>query len=81
MDRSEGTRQRPRRQSVDQLRCSTKTSGGTRYRIARESGIAESVLSRLVSGERGLSIDALERLADYLGLEITMQPKRRKGRP
>ncbi len=67
---------------LDEIRNAIDASGKTRYRIAQESGIAESVLSRLMSGERGLSIDALERLADYLGLEITMRPKqrRRKGR-
>ena len=66
---------------LDELRDAIEASGKTRYRIAQESGIAESMLSRLMSGERGLSIDALETLADYLGLEIVMRPKRRrKGR-
>ena len=67
---------------LDELRNAIEASDKTRYRIAQESGIAESVLSRLMSGERGLSIDALELLADYLGLEVTIQPKRRrrKGR-
>ena len=66
---------------LDEIRDAIEASGKTRYRIAHESGIAESVLSRLLSGERGLSIDALETLADYLGLEIVIRPKRRqKGR-
>lgn len=63
---------------LDELRDAIEASGKTRYRIAQESGIAESVLSRLMSGERGLSIDALETLAEYLGLEIVMRPKRRR---
>lgn len=63
---------------LDEIRDAIEASGKTRYRIAQESGIAESVLSRLMSGERGLSIDALETLADYLGLEIVMRPKRRR---
>ena len=65
---------------LDEIRDAIEASGKTRYRIAQESGIAESVLSRLMSGERGLSIDALETLADYLGLEIVMRPKRRRRR-
>ncbi len=67
---------------LDEIRDAIEASGRTRYRIAQESGIAESVLSRLMTGERGLSIDALETLADYFGLEIVMRPKRRqrKGR-
>ena len=63
---------------LDEIRDAIEASSQSRYRIAQESGIAESVLSRLMSGERGLSIDALETLADYLGLEIVMRPKRRQ---
>ena len=72
----------PMGQLLDEIRDAIDASGKTRYRIAQESGVAESILSRLMSGERGLSIDALETLADYLGLEIVMRPKRRqrKGR-
>ena len=67
---------------LNQIRDAIGASGESRYRIAKETGIAESVLSRLMSGKRGLSIDALETLADYLGLDIVMRPKRRrrKGR-
>lgn len=42
----------------------------TRYRIAKETGISESALSRFMSGERGLSMEALDRLLEYLGLEV-----------
>jgi transcriptional regulator with XRE-family HTH domain len=50
--------------------------------IAKGAGVARSQLSRLLSGERGLSVDTIERLADYLGLRITIEPKTktRKGR-
>ena len=41
-------------------------SDKTRYRISKDTGISQTQLSRVMSGERGLSIDALERLADYL---------------
>jgi len=63
---------------VDRMRDAITESGKTRYRIAQESGVAESVLSRLMSGERGLSVDVLERLADCLGLEVVIRPKRSK---
>lgn len=62
----------------DQVRAAIRASGQTRYRIAQETGIEQSQLSRLMTGERGLSIDALERLADHLGLEIVIRPKRRE---
>ena len=52
-------------------------SDESRYRIAQGSGVSAGQLSRLVSGERGLSIESAEKLADYLGLEINIRPKRR----
>ena len=61
-------------------------SDQTLYAIAKGAGVARSQLSRLLSGERGLSTDTIERLADYLGLQITIEPKAaakaktRKGR-
>jgi transcriptional regulator with XRE-family HTH domain len=50
--------------------------------IAKGAGVARSQLSRLLSGERGLSVESIERVADYLRLEIVIRPKRgaRKGR-
>ena len=69
-------------QILDAICDAIEASEKTRYRIAKDTGISQTQLSRLMSGERGLSIAALERLADYLGLEIVMRPKRlrRKGR-
>jgi transcriptional regulator with XRE-family HTH domain len=52
----------------------------TRYGIAKGSGIAQSQLSRLMSGKTGLNVETVELLADYLGLEIIIQPKRRTTR-
>ena len=62
---------------LDDLRRAVETSNETRYRIAKDSGINASQLSRLVRGERGLNLETAERLADYLGLEIIVRPKRR----
>jgi len=65
---------------LDAIRKAIKAGGVTRYRIAKDTGVSQSQLSRLMIGERGLSIEALERLADYLGLRIVLKPKRRKKR-
>ena len=69
-------------QLLDEIRNAIDANGKTRYRIANDTGISQTQLSRLMSGERGLSIEALEKLVGYLGLEIVMRPKRRrqKGR-
>jgi transcriptional regulator with XRE-family HTH domain len=60
---------------TDAIRRAVETSGKTRYRIAKESGVSAGQLSRLVNGERGMTVDTIERLADYLGLRITIEPK------
>ncbi len=59
---------------VHAIRQAVEASSRTRYRIAKESGVSASQLSRLVRGERGLTADTIERLADYLGLRITIEP-------
>ncbi|MCH8067640.1 MAG: helix-turn-helix transcriptional regulator [Nanoarchaeota archaeon] len=53
--------------------------GQTRYRISMETGIDQSTLSRFMSGERGLPTTTLDKLADYLDLNITVG-KGRKSR-
>lgn len=60
---------------LDELKAAIEASGKSRYRIAQDTQIAESGLSRLMSGERGLSIESAEVLADYLGLELVVRPK------
>ena len=65
---------------AEQLVKAIEDSGQTRYAISKGSGINQSMLSRLVNGERAMSFDAAERLADYLGLRIQVESssKRRK---
>lgn len=65
-------------QVLDEIRKAIEASGLTRYQIAKDTGIAQSQLSRLVNGERGLSVEAIERIAHYLDLEIVIRPRRRK---
>jgi hypothetical protein len=47
----------------------------SRYAISRRTGIPQSVLSRFVNGERGLSLESIDKLGDVLALEIRMGPK------
>jgi transcriptional regulator with XRE-family HTH domain len=64
------------------IAAAVKASDQTPYAIAKGAGVARSQLSRLLSGERGLDSDTIERLADCLGLQITIEPKgkTKKGR-
>ena len=62
----------------DQIRQAIEDSGLTRYRIAQDTGIDESTLSKFHNGQRGLSTDVLDRLGEYLGLRIVMDRKPNK---
>lgn len=60
----------------DTIRAEIERSDATRYHIAKATGIEQSALSRFMSGERGLSMEALDALFEYFDLEIV--PRRRK---
>ena len=54
----------------EEIKKAILTAGVTRYRIAQDTGIDEATLCRFVSGERGLSMLAIDRLAEYFGYKI-----------
>jgi plasmid maintenance system antidote protein VapI len=66
----------------DQLRRIIDESGLTRYRIAKEIDLDESTMAKFYNGKAGLSMEVLDRLGEYLDLEITMRrkPSEAKGR-
>ena len=66
----------------DQLRHAIKTCGKSRYRIWKETGIAEATLSRFVTKKGGLSMRAVDKIGRCLGLKITFErkPRKQKGR-
>jgi transcriptional regulator with XRE-family HTH domain len=59
----------------DQIREAIKSFGVTQYRICKDTGIDPSVMSRFMSGERGLTIPTLDVLAEYLGLRIITEKR------
>ena len=65
---------------LDEIRQAINESDHSRYAISKMTEIDQSQLSKLMAGKRGLSIESLERLADYLELEIVIRPKRRRKR-
>ena len=66
---------------TDQLRQAIDDSGLTRYRIAKETGISESTLAHFYNGYRGLSMNALNALGEFLDLKIVLGRKPgKKGR-
>jgi Cro/C1-type HTH DNA-binding domain len=60
----------------DQIRRAVETCGQTRYAIWKATDISEATLSRFMSGERGLPMKTLDKLAEYLGLEVVVRKKR-----
>jgi transcriptional regulator with XRE-family HTH domain len=60
---------------TDQMRQAIDDSGLTRYQIAKATGIDESALAKFYNGHRGLSMDALNALGEYLQLTIKLGRK------
>jgi hypothetical protein len=53
-------------------------SGKSRYQISQDLKIDQTVLHRLVYGQGGCTVETLDKLCVYLGLEL--RPRRRKAR-
>ena len=64
---------------TDQIRQAIDDSGLTRYQIAKDAGIDESALAKFYNGHRGLSMEALNALGEFLQLRITLgrNPKKK----
>lgn len=52
------------------LRLELQRTKYTRYLIAKETGVSQSVLSKFVSGRTGLSLDSAGRLMDFFGYRL-----------
>lgn len=64
----------------DDLRDAIKRSGKTRYQISAETGVAQSVLSRFVTGKSGLSLASVDAVCECLRLTVTeRKPAVRRG--
>jgi transcriptional regulator with XRE-family HTH domain len=60
---------------TDTLRREILDCGLSRYAISQRAGVSESILSRFVRGERGLSSESIDSLVEFLGLEV--RPRRK----
>jgi transcriptional regulator with XRE-family HTH domain len=60
---------------TDEIRGAVDACGRSRYRLCQELGIAQSTLSRFMSGKAGLSLDTLDRLARLLDLHLAATPR------
>jgi len=62
----------------DHLRRAVQASPETRAALSRESGVDAGLLCNFMHGKRRLSLQAVVKLADALGLKLVLRPK--KGR-
>lgn len=63
---------------LDAIREAIRQSGETRYSISKATGIDQAQLSKVMKAKAGLSFDSLEKLAEYLDLEIIIRPRNRR---
>ena len=69
------TKKKTKTKLTDQIRQAISDCGISRYRIANDTGIDESALAKFFNGHRGLSMEALNALGEYLELRIVMDRK------
>ena len=62
--------QTKRKTVSDRLRWQIEHCGRTRYRISKDTGINQAALHRFVVVQTGLSLETVDKLADYFGLEL-----------
>jgi transcriptional regulator with XRE-family HTH domain len=55
---------------ADTIRQAVQKSGKSAYAVAHQSGVAQAVLSRFMTGERGLTLETAEKFCRALGLEL-----------
>jgi len=63
-------RKQPKLSFSEQLIQAIESSELTRYRIAKDSGVAQSTLSQFVNGHRALSLANIDKVCDFLDLEL-----------
>jgi transcriptional regulator with XRE-family HTH domain len=59
----------------EQIRRAIRASGLSAYQLCQAIGLDQSTLSRFLSGRCGLSLEALDRLAEELNLEVRALPR------
>lgn len=63
----------------DQLAAAIKAEDVTLYRIAKDAGVDWGTLQRFLDGTRAnIRIETVDKLCEYLGLELRPKKKTRK---
>ena len=56
---------------AETLKRAINKSEMSRYKIAHKSNVSEAVLSRFLSGERGITLETAGKIAKVLKLQLT----------
>lgn len=65
---------------IEDLAAAVAASDLSRYEIAKRAGVDQAILSRLVSGERGVTLPVAERIAEAVGMTLELRRKKtRRG--
>lgn len=59
--------------AAEQLRSAIAASGLSEYAIAQRSGVAQSVISRFMREQQGISLATFERLCETLGVAVALR--------
>jgi transcriptional regulator with XRE-family HTH domain len=59
---------------VEQLRAMIRASGQSLNQLSKSCGVGRDRLSRFVRGERGISLEAADRVCQALGLRLVQGP-------
>ena len=62
----------------DQIRAAFDESGMTVYRLAKDSGVPQPVVSRFINGKRGITLATASKLVAVLGLELIQKENKQK---
>ena len=62
----------------DQIRFAVESGDRTAYRICADTGLDRGAMSRFLAAKRGLSMESLDKLAEYLQLKL-VRPQRPKS--
>ncbi|HOW69213.1 MAG TPA: hypothetical protein PKY77_01325 [Phycisphaerae bacterium] len=69
-----------RRRFSDQIRELVTGSEYSCYTICKQTGIDKGAMSHFLAGHRGLSLESLDLLADFLDLQVVVCSEQRKAR-
>jgi predicted transcriptional regulator len=59
---------------TEQIRQEIRDSGMSIYRIAQLAGVTAPQIHRFLSGQRGLSLEVLDKICSVINMKVTSKP-------